>query len=370
MRKLSLRDLEMGEPLAWDVFDDSGVLLLRKGYVVESERQMHGLVDRGLFIIADGGNAAPAAPAAAVEARFDPFWLWDNILSKLVRVLRDIETQELVEDKLAGTALLVCMLTDKNPDAALGAILLKDTERYAYVHALHVAVLAAIISRRLGWGDGERRDLVCAALSMNAAMTALQTALAEQSTPLSEVQRRAVESHPRRGRELLQRMGIDNPRWLQAVELHHRKQNLAAGALDRADAATMAELLRTLDVFCAKISPRAYRRALLPPVAARELFVRERDLDSPFLAPLIKEVGLYMPGTFIKLGNGDLALVVRRGASVDAPRVVALARGDGSPYLDVIRRDTARPEFVVAGAIPKERIRHHLNLARIWGYSA
>lgn len=370
LRKLNYSDIRMNRPLAWDVFDDCGLLLLRKGYVIETETQVRGLVERGLYIVADNVDMPAAAPVPTPEIKFDPFWLWDDMHSKLVRVLRDIETEELVEDKITGIALLVNVLTDKDPDAALGAILLKDSLRYAYTHALHVAVMAAIISKKLNWGDDERRDLVCAALSMNAAMVTLQTQLLQQRTPLTPEQREALDRHPREGRELLLRKGVRNSRWLRTIELHHQRLDVPAEALTRPDAAAMAQLIRTLDVFCAKISPRAYRQAMLPPVAARDIFVAEREFNNPFLGPLIKEVGIYMPGTFIKLENGEIALVIRRGPSVDTPRAIALSRSDGTPYMDAMRRDTTKPEYAVKGAIPKEKVLQRVNLSRVWGYQA
>lgn len=366
MRKLSFSDIRLNRPLPWDVFDDCGTLLLRKGYVIETDTQVRGLVARGLYIVAE--SAAPVAPAPEPEVKFDPFWLWDDIHSKLVRVLRDVETEDYVFDKVTGIALLVNVLTDKDPDAALGAILLKDCLRYAYTHALHVAVMSAIISKKLGWSDDDRRDLVCAALSMNIAMVALQTQLLQQRTPLTPEQREAIDRHSTEGRELLLRKGVRNQRWLKTVELHHQRLEVPNEAVTRPDGVAMSQLVRILDIFCAKISPRAYRQAMLPPVAAREIFVAERDYKNPFLGVLIKEVGIYMPGTFIKLENGEIALVVRRGPNVDTPRAVALSRSDGTPYMDTIRRDTAKPEYAVKGAIPKEKVLHRVNLARFWGY--
>lgn len=374
MRKLSFRHIKVNQPLSWDVFDQAGGLLLRKGYVIESEKQVRGLVERGLFVtgnaIDDEETPTPPPPKPQAPTRFDPFWLWDDIHAKLVRVLRNIEAEDMVEDKLTSIALLVNVLTDKDADAALGAILLKDAKRYTFTHALHVAVMAAIISRRLGWDDDERRDLVCTALSMNVAMIDLQTELTVQQTPLTAEQRAAIDAHSAQGSELLARRGVRNVRWLKAVEQHHTRQDLDAGALTKPDALGIAELVRILDVFCAKISPRAYRLAIQPPAAARDIFVGERDRNNPFLGPLIKEVGIYMPGTFIKLESGEIALVVQRGQTANTPKALALSRDDGMPYGEGIRRDTARPEYAVRGVVPKDRVPQRLDLPRLWGYAA
>lgn len=276
MLRLNYRDIRINRPLSWDVFDGDGNLLLRKGYVIQSDTQVRGLVERGLYVVVNLDGVVMKAPAKP-ETRFDPFWLWDDIHTKLVRILRDVETEDMVEDKLTGIALLVNVLIDKDPDAALGAVLLKDSQCYTYSHALHVAVIADIVSKKLAWREDERRDLVCAALSMNVAMVTLQTELLSQKTPLTEEQRRAIDAHPAQGSDLLLRKGVRNRRWLDAIRLHHERQQLTANALTSPDAAVIAELLRTLDVFCAKISPRTYRQAKLPSAAAREIFVAERD---------------------------------------------------------------------------------------------
>lgn len=370
MIKLTRRDIRINQPLSWDVFDESGTLLLRRGYVIETPTQFYGLIERGLYVMAQLRIAATRAPAAEREIAFDPFCLWDDMHSNLVRVLRDVETDDMVEDKLTGIALLVGVLVDKDPDAALGAILLKDSARYAYTHALHVAVMAAIVSKKLAWRDDERRDLLCAALSMNVAMMELQTQLLEQKEPLTKEQRHAIDTHPMRGHDLLLRKGVGNQRWLDTVRLHHERQQLTASALTNPSAAIFAELLRTLDIFCAKISPRTYRQAKLPSAAAREIFAGERDSHNVFLGPVIKEVGLYMPGTFLQLENGDVALAIKRGANVNAPKVMALSRKDGMPYMEPVRRDTAQPEFAVKRAITKESVLYRLNLSRMWGYAS
>ncbi|WP_310388526.1 hypothetical protein [Roseateles sp.] len=48
-------------------------------------------------------------------------------------------------------------------------------------------------------------------------------------------------------------------------------------------------------------------------------------------ASLIKEFGMYPPGDLLRLANGDLTVVVlRRGASLQCPLVMALADSRGS----------------------------------------
>lgn len=49
-RRINLSDLAIGQPLAWDVYDSSGKLLLNKGYVVQRSQQIDTLLERGMFV--------------------------------------------------------------------------------------------------------------------------------------------------------------------------------------------------------------------------------------------------------------------------------------------------------------------------------
>lgn len=369
MNRLNSSHVKIGKPLLWDVFDAQDNLLLSKGYVVETQHQLDGLLERGLFVSELDFAAVSAAPPVMEEQqKFNPFWLWDDVFSKVAYFLKYAASEEMLEDKITGVSFLVTTLTDHDPDAALASILLKDGSRYAFAHSLHVAVLASIISARLGWHDSARRDAVRAALSMNVAMIELQMALLKQKEPLTEEQRREVDTHSERGYLFLRKKGISSSNWLEAVRQHHQQLGLVPGEAKSPSGRVISQLLRVLDVFCAKISPRAYRRAIQPPVAAREIFVQEREGCAELVDALIKEIGLYMPGTFVKLDNGETSLVVKRGETVSTPKVISLSRGDGMPYMDGMPRDTSRSEFAIKTVVPREKIMHMLNLSKIWGY--
>lgn len=370
MNRLNESHVKLGKPLLWNVFDAQNNLLLSKGYVLESQHQIDVLLERGLFVSEEDFVAVSASRPLPEEERFNPFWIWDDVFSKVVYLLKYAATEELFEDKVEGVSFLLDNLVENDSDAALAAILLKDGSRYAFAHSLHVAVLVSIIVRRLGWPDPARLEAVRAALTMNVAMIELQTALLLQKEPLTEEQRREVDSHSERGALFLRKKGITNQNWLEAVRLHHQQLQIPSGEVKKASGRVMSQLLRVLDVFCAKISPRSYRRAIQPPVAAREIFVQERDACAELVDALIKEIGLYMPGTFVKLDNGETALVIKRGETVSTPKVIAFSRGDGMPYVDGMRRDTARSEFAVKTVVPREKIMRMLNLSKIWGYSS
>lgn len=47
--KVSARDIEIGKPLRWSLYDGNRKLLLKKGYVIETQRQCDVLIENGLY---------------------------------------------------------------------------------------------------------------------------------------------------------------------------------------------------------------------------------------------------------------------------------------------------------------------------------
>lgn len=49
LEKINFDDIVVGEPLTRNIYDNRGKLLLRKNCVIESERQLKILTDRGVY---------------------------------------------------------------------------------------------------------------------------------------------------------------------------------------------------------------------------------------------------------------------------------------------------------------------------------
>jgi len=64
--KLQTNDITIGKALSWAAYDQGGILLLKKGYVVQNQRQLDILLERGLY---PNKSAEKAAAEAAVVIR-------------------------------------------------------------------------------------------------------------------------------------------------------------------------------------------------------------------------------------------------------------------------------------------------------------
>jgi HD-GYP domain-containing protein (c-di-GMP phosphodiesterase class II) len=167
---------------------------------------------------------------------------------------------------------------------------------------------------------------------------------------------------------MLERAGVNNPDWLRTVEQHHVTADGGGLPFERSELSQLACLIHYADVYLAKISARSSRQALASNLAARELYLRADGANNPFAAAIIKEVGLYPPGSWVRLENGDLALVVRRGEHVYSPQVQSLVDKHGKAYAHPLPRDTANAAFKIKQALPRGQIRVQVNQRQLFGY--
>ena len=221
--------------------------------------------------------------------------------------------------------------------------------RYGALHSLHTACVVWLVARRKEWVDGKRLTALKAALTMNIAVTDLQTTLALQTGPMEELQRQRMRNHPLDGMHLLKGLGVEDADWLDAVAQHHEQPDGQGYPLGLTKVTELADVLRTCDVFCAKMSPRAGRPAMLSPSAAVSIF-RQQSANK-FGATVVTTIGVFPPGALVSLATGEQAIVTERTRDPLRPMVALLTGTDGAPLDEPVAaptgKDAGRP---VAGA--------------------
>ncbi len=356
-----VRDLMApGRPLPFPVFDGSGRLLLAAGQSIHDAQQLAALLERGACVemaVANEVRAARAAAAAggglAPSARrrtwFDELdrqtWALEDVLRQLGKGLD-------VAPRLEAFADGYIALIERHLDAALYTCVRQHDRRfalYALTHVLHAATVVLVTTRQMGWPADRERAAVRAALTMNASSLELQARMAEQTDPPTKKQLEQIRAHPHQSAQLLRDSGVTDTEWLAAVEDHHERAGGTGYPRGLAEAGEIARVVRAADVFTAKISPRANRAPMLPQQAARQLFQDEQG--GPFAAALIKAVGIYPPGEFVKLKNGETAIVTHRASAGGATAVVSLLAANGKPLAGAPRRDTCTAEHGIASVL-------------------
>ncbi len=377
--RLPRSKVRLGEPLPWNVRDESTRLLLSRGHVVESEEQLDALLARGAFVDMEEARAVAhleemaekeRANFSALKRPQNLFSLWDQSAEELRKLLGDQPDRSPTADQIADFSTRLIDLVDKDVDMALYHVVRQESAHlyyYGYNHTIHTAVLCLLMARRLQWPPAKALSLVHAALTMNMPILQLQGVMAEQDEPMRESQKTQIHAHPELAVRWLGEAGVTDGDWLTAIAQHHEHTDGTGYPQGRTEVTDLAVALRVADVFTAKISPRKLRAALPIQEAARQLF--REDHGGPLSSAVIKEFGLYPPGEVVKLACGEIGVVMRRTDSVKCPLVAAITDERGHPSVHTIQRDTSQAAYAIVGSVADKSLVARMPPERIYGYN-
>jgi hypothetical protein len=364
LRIAHLHPTLIGAPLPWDVFTEAGVLVASAGMVVVDEAHFRKLIARPLYretpidergAIQPGINVLERLETLAREA--------DGLLTPPYTILLVDQLQESIK------ALLKILRTD--PEACLGYLHRVMPTRPSVHHGLHALVVSALLSEHLDFSEAQQISLAGAALTMNVAILEMQDRLHHFPRLQEAADRGAIANHPYRGVELLEQSGVEDTDWLQAVAQHHENvdgsgypEGLSIEAIS-----PMARVLRVTDVYCAKISGRHYRPAQSTRTAMKDIFGQERThLDSQISAQLLRTMGLYPPGTLVRLANGESACITRRDHGGMARFATSFLDSRGRLMEAPRERPLERHTYALRGFLEVEPDWPAINWKHLWGY--
>ena len=241
---------------------------------------------------------------------------------------------------------------------------------YSASHALVCATLCHLLAGELALNAKERNSLVRAALTMNIAMTTLQDKLATQVEKPDAQQQADIRAHPVRGSMLLTSLGISDGLWLEVIASHH-DDAVDKQALHEVPPATrLARILKVVDRYAAMISPRLSRAGRTATESARAVMANASAKTDEVGHAMVHAVGLYPPGTFVRLDNDDLAVVVRRSSTPNQPYVAVLGDASGELLAAPRLHNTAKAAPHIRTALAASSVRARLNHFHILRLSA
>lgn len=392
--ELNLSTIPFGQPIPFALRGVGGSLLANKGYVIRSADDLRVLLARGQTLYVDTDESgesyraflaqlqslllsnkplkqianmtmpSAAGPLDSLQDSGVPSWrAWQLGLTQLLRNPSPADFAQRFEDLFS--ALNTYLL--KNTDGALLALMqmsAEETRYYSATHAMLTSVICMTVAREtLRWPENRVLPLGRAALSMNIGMAQLQDELAQQSTPLTPQQAREVDQHSDVSVETLRTLGITDPLWLDAVKTHHHR---APGKLaEKTLSQQMARLIQRADIFGARIAPRINREPMSVTSAMQASYYDETKSMDEAGAALVKALGIYPPGAWVKLASDEIGVVIRRGASAATPKVAVLLNRLGMPTGEPIPRDTAVPSWKIVSPVAHKEVLVRLPLEKL-----
>ena len=310
-------------------------------------------------------SAHPSATHAHSEGEYeDLLSLWSDLESALsVLLSRPLQVQNF-PGKVRQFDAWLQDLVAHDIDAALYLMFQhasKSTVGYSASHALVCGTLCHIMAQELKLTQRERDSLVRAALTMNIGMTALQDELAVQREHPTAEQQEAIKSHPEDSMLLLERLFIDDQLWLDVVGQHHASIAERVPLARQEPIDRLTRVLGTIDRYAAMISPRKSRAGRSATDSVRAIVGQEVDQRDEVSYTLVRSVGLCPPGTFVKLDNGETAIVLRRSDKANHPLVASLQDNTGNHRSQLRLYQTASGKPRIQSALARSAVSLELN---------
>lgn len=368
-RPIDEADIELGTPLPSPVFDRTGKLLLGEGAVVSCSAQRDALLQRGVLAQKGQSLLRPNEAAPAAPSMIEALQALQQELGFLHRKLlaRDAEG---VARRLAAIVAELRAHAARDPDAALASMQLRLEPDDHAARQLHAAIVCVLAARTMDLSPVAGDALIAAALTHDLALGPLSARLNGQSGDLTPEQRCQVQAHPEEGAELLLAAGVTDPLWLDAV-LHHHERLDGSGyphGLRGDEISATTRMLAIADIYTAMVRPRAYREAVHAREALRTIFLeRGKLVDEALAAMLVKEVGVFPPGTLVRLANLEVGVVLRRGDDAARPLVARVVTREGTRANVPVTRDTRQPDLAIVETVSPERYPGLMsNIACLW----
>ena len=396
--------IQMGRPLPFSLRARDGTLLAEKGYVIFSREYLRALVGPGTGLYVDiaesdsqsgagvqprpsltrndgveeqiaGPSLSPVDPGVAGNGGCSgsgtgaPDWL--NLQVQANALLRETSAAQFTF-RLDRVQAQLNRHSNLNPDGTLFALIhlsASELRMYSATHAMLVSVMCGLAAREvLNWTPALEATVCKAALTMNISMIELQDQLASQVEPPSVLQRRQIGGHVASSVAQLEQLGVTDADWLAAVRDHHARDPGNWGNMNQAQ--RMARLIQRADMFAARLSPRAGRVPTSPAAAMQAVYFDENRKIDEAGAALVKAVGIYQPGSFVRLASQEVAVVIRRGGTNTTPLVAVLINAKGLATHDHVTRDTIQREFRIVASVAHRDVKVKMTLDRLLGFTS
>ena len=110
------------------------------------------------------------------------------------------------------------------------------------------------------------------------------------------------------------------------------------------------------------------RRALRPSTALKGLFLDQgKKVRDGLASQFIKAIGVFPPGTPVRLENGEIAVVTERGETAAQPVVSSIIGPRGMPLAVPVKRDTMRPTYGVREVVDWNEVGALPPMLALWG---
>ncbi|ENO3939741.1 HD-GYP domain-containing protein [Aeromonas veronii] len=281
------------------------------------------------------------------------------------------------DEGLANTAQIVrnAAFTLSQHEGPLGLHLIRSPHTDILLqHSLNVAFIAMLMARELGMNPIELEETGLAGLIHDIGELKIPSQITQKRGDLSKAEQNFLNMHPQYGLEMLTQLNAFEPKIRQVAHLHHERLDGSGYPLGikGGEIPPLARLIGLVDFYDELLHPRNSGNPAAPSQAISQLYkLSQKKFDQNLVKLLVKVLGVYPPGSLVKLSDESIALVLSTEPTMPLkPKILPYIKAQRPEAVAMI--DLREDERIITGVLKQEELdegqRQFFNLTRRFCY--
>ncbi len=318
---------------------------LTSSFKIRTEKQLKALQGMRLDSVRYDPDKSDAMPLAHSEAPVleepiqegpeDPMWEEKRKRIKVLKARRSkvnqtakryeksVESTRKVMDVLFASPKQALEMADDvvadmvkdltvDTEVTIQLVNLKGKSESSYYHSLNVTALSLLLGQKLGLDAKQLHLLGLGALFHDLGHQEIPSQILLKKKPLTPVEEKVYQRHPTLGVEIAKRIGVLPDEAVAIIGQHHERLDGSGYPKGlKGKVGTLVRIVAIVDRYDELCNHPDPKRSLSPYEAVSYMYGKEPGkYDKTILTAFIANLGIYPPGTVVRLSDQRIACVV------------------------------------------------------------
>lgn len=337
MQKIYLSQIPDGTPIAYDLYNDKGIILLKKGTKMSPALREKLHRNNIIFLIPQ------ISPFETLDDRIkyldEPVIEEIENIKKLYKetfyqISREFETfkdySKLDKKNISDITQSLVTSISNNQQVYTSIQGIRRKDAYTYLHSIDVSILMILFGKSMGLDPNQIEEAATAGLLHDIGKTKIQDSILLKPEKLTVAEGEIMKKHTIYGYNILKdQLGYKEAIARVAREHHERMDGQGYPRGIKWENMHMFSKMATIcDIYDAITSERVYKKAMLPHIAIEYLMsIVNSHLDPQLVRQFIYNIAIYPMGTKVLLNTGEEGIVIKNNKNFPLRPVVQIIDG-------------------------------------------
>ncbi|MCG5530864.1 HD-GYP domain-containing protein [Halorhodospira halochloris] len=197
---------------------------------------------------------------------------------------------------------------------------IRSRDNYTYQHCVNVSVLLMAFAEHIGMEHDHVRRIGTAGLLHDIGKALIPEEIVKKPGKLTEAEYKIMKTHVRQGVAVLQDSDGIPPLAIELTATHHERMDGGGypNGYDASKLSAESRMIAMVDVYDALTAVRPYHNGSPPTQGLHFILNQAGHFDRQLCERFVRCVGVYPPGSLVRLSSNELAVVlnVKEGKSL------------------------------------------------------